>query len=62
MRPGEPRSGVWSITSSIHAIARAPHGVEMDESLGFDANNPYGEYDRSKATASLEVQKPRRRG
>ena len=44
-------------TSSIHAIARAPHGVEMDESLGFDANNPYGEYDRSKATASLEVQK-----
>ncbi|HEY5159131.1 MAG TPA: SDR family oxidoreductase [Anaerolineales bacterium] len=44
-------------TSSIHAIARAPHGVEMDESLGFDANNPYGEYDRSKATASLEVQR-----
>jgi dihydroflavonol-4-reductase len=44
-------------TSSIHAIARAPNGVEMDESLGFDAENPYGEYDRSKATASLEVQK-----
>jgi dihydroflavonol-4-reductase len=44
-------------TSSIHAIARAPHGVEMDESLGFDQNNPYGEYDRSKAAASLEVQK-----
>jgi dihydroflavonol-4-reductase len=44
-------------TSSIHAIARAPHGVEMDESLGFDANNPYGEYDRSKAAASLEVLK-----
>jgi dihydroflavonol-4-reductase len=43
-------------TSSIHAIRRAPHGVEMDEALGFDANNPYGEYDRSKATASLEVQ------
>ena len=43
-------------TSSIHAIHRVPHGVEMDESLGFDANNPYGEYDRSKATASLEVQ------
>jgi dihydroflavonol-4-reductase len=44
-------------TSSIHAIARAPHGVLMDESLGFDQNNPYGEYDRSKAAASLEVQK-----
>jgi dihydroflavonol-4-reductase len=44
-------------TSSIHAIARAPHGVMMNESLGFDQNNPYGEYDRSKAAASLEVQK-----
>ena len=49
-------------TSSIHAIARAPHGVKMDETLGFDANNPYGEYDRSKATASLEVQKAAREG
>lgn len=44
-------------TSSIHAIARAPHGVTVDETLGFDQNNPYGEYDRSKAAASLEVQK-----
>jgi dihydroflavonol-4-reductase len=43
-------------TSSVHAIKRVPHGVEMDESLGFDPNNPYGEYDRSKAAASLEVQ------
>lgn len=43
-------------TSSIHAIKRAPHGIAMDESLGFDPNNPYGEYDRSKAAASLEVQ------
>jgi len=43
-------------TSSIHAIKRAPHGVEMDETLGFDPNNPYGEYDRSKAAASLDVQ------
>jgi len=49
-------------TSSIHAIKRAPHGVEMDESLGFDANNPYGEYDRSKAEASLEVQKAAQEG
>ena len=43
-------------TSSIHAIQRVPHGTEMDESLGFDVHNPYGEYDRSKAAASLEVQ------
>jgi len=43
-------------TSSIHAIKRAPHGVAMDESLGYDVENPYGEYDRSKATASLAVQ------
>jgi dihydroflavonol-4-reductase len=44
-------------TSSIHAIKRCPHGVTMDETLGFDEHNPYGEYDRSKAAASLEVQK-----
>jgi dihydroflavonol-4-reductase len=43
-------------TSSIHAIGRAPGGVEMDESMGYDQDNPYGEYDRSKAAASLEVQ------
>ena len=49
-------------TSSIHAIARAPRGVIMDESLGYDQNNPYGEYDRSKAAASLEVQKAVARG
>jgi dihydroflavonol-4-reductase len=53
------RAGVRRLvyTSSIHAIARAPHGVPIDESLGFDPTNPYGEYDRSKAAASLEVQK-----
>jgi dihydroflavonol-4-reductase len=43
-------------TSSIHAIKRIPHGVDMDETLGFDVDNPYGEYDRSKAAASLAVQ------
>jgi len=43
-------------TSSIHAIARAPRGVQIDENLPFDAQNPYGEYDRSKAEASLIVQ------
>ncbi len=49
-------------TSSIHAIARAPLGVLMDESLGFDPENPYGEYDRSKAAASLLVQQAAREG
>ncbi len=43
-------------TSSIHAIQRVTSGV-IDESLPYDPNNPYGEYDRSKATATLEVQK-----
>jgi dihydroflavonol-4-reductase len=49
-------------TSSIHAIARAPHGVQIDESLPYDMNNPYGAYDRSKAEASLEVQQAARDG
>ncbi len=49
-------------TSSIHAIRRAPHGVLVDESLPFDPENPYGTYDRSKAEASLEVQKAVRDG
>jgi dihydroflavonol-4-reductase len=42
-------------TSSIHAIQRAPAGVRIDESLPFDPQNPVGEYDRSKAEASLAV-------
>jgi dihydroflavonol-4-reductase len=49
-------------TSSIHAIARAPHGTQINETLPFDAENPYGAYDRSKAEASLEVQKAYRDG
>lgn len=43
--------------SSIHAISRVPHGVIIDETIPFDPNNPYGEYDRSKALASIEVLK-----
>ncbi len=49
-------------TSSIHAIRRVPHGVLIDERLPFDPTNPYGAYDRSKAEASLEVQKAAREG
>lgn len=41
-------------TSSIHALKRV-EGVTMDESLPFDAENPEGVYDRTKAEASLAV-------
>lgn len=43
-------------TSSIHALARLPHGQVVDEQTPFDPNNHYGSYDRSKALATLEVQ------
>ncbi len=43
-------------TSSIHAIQRAERGT-IDESLPYDPDNPYGEYDRSKAQATLQVQR-----
>jgi dihydroflavonol-4-reductase len=51
------RSGVRRLiyTSSIHAIQRVEQGV-IDEHLPYDPGNPYGEYDRSKAQATLEVQ------
>jgi dihydroflavonol-4-reductase len=42
-------------TSSIHAIHRAPQGIQIDEQLPFDPVNTAGEYDRSKAEASLAV-------
>jgi dihydroflavonol-4-reductase len=44
-------------TSSIHALARIPHGEVVDETTPFDPHNPYGAYDQSKAQATLEVQK-----
>jgi dihydroflavonol-4-reductase len=43
-------------TSSIHAIQRAEQGL-IDERLPYDPGNPYGAYDRSKAQATLEVQR-----
>jgi dihydroflavonol-4-reductase len=49
-------------TSSIHAIQRAPHGVIVDEQLPFDPDNCAGEYDRSKAEASLAVLEAARQG
>jgi dihydroflavonol-4-reductase len=58
------RAGVRRLlyTSSIHAIQRAPHGTCIDERLPFDPSNPAGEYDRSKAEASLEVMDAARAG
>ncbi len=56
-------SGVEKVvyTSSIHAIKRIEAGT-IDESLPFDADNPYGAYDRSKAEATLEVLEAARAG
>lgn len=55
------QSGVRRLvyTSSIHAIQRVEEGV-IDEQLPYDPGNPYGEYDRSKAQATLDVQQASR--
>jgi short-subunit dehydrogenase len=51
--------------SSIHALARPPAGVPgraaatIDESVPFDPHSGEGEYDRSKADASLIVRRAR---
>jgi dihydroflavonol-4-reductase len=51
------RAGVQRMvyTSSIHAVARVPQGITIDETIPFDPENSCGEYDRSKAEASLAV-------
>jgi dihydroflavonol-4-reductase len=41
--------------SSIHALARPPRGIAVDESVPFDPHNAAGEYDQTKAEASLAV-------
>jgi len=48
-------------TSSIHAIQRVDTGI-IDESLPYDTDNHYGTYDRSKATATLNVQQAASQG
>jgi len=48
--------------SSIHALARPSRGVTIDESAPFDPHNAAGEYDRTKAEASLLVLQEVRRG
>lgn len=49
-------------TSSIHALARLPNDQVIDETAPFDPKNSAGEYDRSKAKASLEVLSAARNG
>jgi dihydroflavonol-4-reductase len=48
-------------TSSIHALSRNWNGV-IDEQVPFDPHNPEGEYDRTKAEASIAVQEATRQG
>ncbi len=43
-------------TSSIHAIAAPPEGEVIDERLPIDPDRTWGEYDRTKAMATREVQ------
>ncbi len=44
-------------TSSIHAIAVPPAGSVIDESLPFDPEQTWGDYDRTKAEATLQVRR-----
>lgn len=53
--------GKFVYTSSIHAIKRVEEGI-IDETLPYDPENPYGEYDRAKAEATLEVQQAAQAG
>ncbi|NQT67751.1 MAG: SDR family oxidoreductase [Actinobacteria bacterium] len=49
-------------TSSIHALKETPVGTVIDENMPFEPNSNRGEYDRSKALASLEVVKAAKKG
>lgn len=42
-------------TSSIHALTRLPHGELIQEDAAFNPDHAVGDYDRSKARASIEV-------
>lgn len=57
----ELKVGRFVYTSSIHAIKRVVDGI-IDETLPYDPGNPYGEYDRAKAEATLEVQRAAQAG
>jgi dihydroflavonol-4-reductase len=49
-------------TSTIHALKEPPFGTVIDENMPFNPKNNRGEYDRSKALASLEVVKAAKNG
>jgi len=53
------RAGVrrFVYTSSIHAIAPPPPGTLIDEQLPFDPEQTWGDYDRTKAEATLRVRR-----
>jgi dihydroflavonol-4-reductase len=57
----ELKVGKFVYTSSIHAIQRVEDGI-IDESLPYDLDTPYGEYDRAKAEATLAVQQAAQAG
>jgi dihydroflavonol-4-reductase len=42
-------------TSSIHALGCTPHGVTIDENICFNPSQAMGDYDKTKARASLLV-------
>ena len=54
--------GRLAYTSSIHALEEPPHGITVDETLPFDSDRAIGEYNRSKAQATLEVLKALKQG
>ncbi len=49
-------------TSTIHALKEPTMGTTIDEDMPYDPNNERGEYDRSKAQASLEVMEAAAKG
>lgn len=49
-------------TSTIHALKEPPMGTVIDENMPFDPFTRRGEYDRSKALASLEVMEAAKKG
>ncbi len=44
-------------TSSIHSLKDTPEGTLINEKISYDPYNPRGAYDRTKAKASIEIEK-----
>jgi dihydroflavonol-4-reductase len=49
-------------TSTIHALGEPPEGTVIDENMPYDPGAIRGEYDRSKASASIEVIEAAKKG